>query len=129
MEEYQCEQTTPFLDYVKNVIDSDFQMEFKTEMGEGKGLIITAVESEINATYVNGGLIETANMLAAVFNTISKPMENDGDIGSERKQKIVCEFLNQIDEDWFDKFELFFIMFREAMKQEKKKDKKKKKKK
>ena len=122
MEEYNCKQTTPFLDYVKNVIDTEFQMEFKSQMSEGKGLMISATESDINATYVNGGFKEIASMLSQSFSTLSKSMAHN-DNASDLEMKFVCQFLNDLDEDWFDKFELFFSFVYDQQRKKKKKNK------
>ena len=58
-----------FLKYVKNVVDSEFQCELKADMGEGRALVVGAIEEGTVITYSNGGMYEIASTFKLIFKT------------------------------------------------------------
>ena len=96
---------TGFHNYVKNVIDSEFQMELKSNKGKGRALIIGAIDEDVTSMYTNGGLVEIGKIISALFNTMSYTIDDGfGKNAFIVKEDFVYRFLKGIDDDWIDIF-------------------------
>jgi len=103
-----------FLNYVKDVVKSEFQCELKPDMGEGKALIISASDKDEVTTYINGGFDEVAGVIAHIFNSLSESIEKDfGKDATNAKNKFVGEMLSELNDDWLEAFMLLLKMKKE----------------
>jgi len=93
-----------FHNYIKNVVDTEFQCELQADMGEGKALIIGAIDEGDVSTYANGGINETCSIIAHFFNSFARRFDEKFKSPQDAKLHFIHDILDKVNDDWFEIF-------------------------